>query len=91
MSLSFNYNLLFVGRLVLGKRIELLLETFVLLRKIIKDVSLIIIGDGPKQSIVKEYMENHSNIIELGVIYDEELVAKYLYASDLQLHLGYVG
>jgi glycosyltransferase involved in cell wall biosynthesis len=46
--------ILFTGRLMPGKRVDLLVEAFAQLKKVQKDLSLLIVGEGPvKQKLIK--------------------------------------
>ncbi|MFB6317439.1 glycosyltransferase family 4 protein [Saccharicrinis sp. FJH54] len=84
------YNLIFVGRLLENKGIDLMLEVFKLLNEDL-DIALHIIGDGPQKNFVEHEAATSENIHYHGQIYDEELLSKYLFCSDLFVMLGYVG
>jgi glycosyltransferase involved in cell wall biosynthesis len=84
------FNLIFIGRLVPAKRLDLLLEAF----KGISgkyDVALHIIGNGPEEEKIEAEAAAHDNILYHGPIHDLELSSKYLFASDLMVMPGYVG
>jgi len=73
---------LFVGGLIPEKKIYLLIDSFVYLRKKYDKIKLIIIGDGPLRSQVQEKLKiiYDLNIIYLGRIVDG--VDPYFAASD---------
>ncbi|MCA9733617.1 glycosyltransferase [candidate division KSB1 bacterium] len=83
------YHLIYIGRLVKDKRIDLIVEVFIaLLSKF--DIALHIIGSGPEL----KYIEQNLHLTGLyyhGAIYDDEINGKYLFASDIVLNPGYVG
>lgn len=84
------YNLLFIGRLLKDKRIDLLLDSFLLIEKKF-DVALYIIGEGEEITLINEYKKKYKNIFALGAMFDDTITGKYLYASDIMLIPGYVG
>lgn len=90
LGISSRFNLIYMGRLLPEKRIDLLLESFKLLSGRF-DVSLHIIGDGPEMVRVREYQADCQAIYAYGAIYDEELLGRYLFVSDMLLNPGYVG
>lgn len=59
LDLSFRY-LLYVGRLTKNKGIELLLDVFLEISKEIKDMKLIIIGDGPLSDYINSFITKNS-------------------------------
>jgi glycosyltransferase involved in cell wall biosynthesis len=83
------YNLIFTGRLLKDKRIDLILDSFALLSKNF-DVALHFIGDGPEQELISEYSSDLT-VINHGAIFEEGRIGKFLYASDLYLMPGYIG
>lgn len=84
-------NLIFIGRLVKEKRIEVLLQAFAELRDRDVDASLTIVGDGPERPVVEDAVRKVDRIRFLGSIYDEIVLAKMLLASDLLVIPGRVG
>jgi glycosyltransferase involved in cell wall biosynthesis len=73
---------IFVGGLIPEKKVDLLIDSFIELRKKFDKIKLIIIGDGPlKQMIIEKLKTNNDlNIIYLGRIMDG--VDTYFAASD---------
>lgn len=65
--------ILFLGRLALEKRIDLLIESFARLRQKHHKLSLLIVGDGPDNatSILKRLAQPISNIYFTGFVYGE--------------------
>jgi glycosyltransferase involved in cell wall biosynthesis len=84
------YHLVFVGRLLPEKRLDLLLETFSLLIGKL-DVALHIIGDGPGIRLLEAHPFYKKSIFHYGALYDETISGKFLFASDLFVMPGYVG
>jgi glycosyltransferase involved in cell wall biosynthesis len=84
------YNLIYVGRLLGNKRIELLLEAFELLSPRF-DVGLHIIGDGPEKALVEEYKKRIPSIHTYGAVFEEERLARHIFGADLIVNPGYVG
>jgi glycosyltransferase involved in cell wall biosynthesis len=84
------FNLIFIGRLLPDKGIELMINT---IHNLVKDcdIALHIIGSGEKETFIKQDKLFNKNIFYYGAIYDIETTGKYLYASDLFLMPGYVG
>ena len=71
---------IYVGRTSDQKGIPLLLKTFDLLQK-----KLLIIGDGPLNSLVDEYVQRNENIEFLGKLSLDETYKKIAYAKALIL------
>lgn len=84
------FNIIYTGRLLKTKRIDLLLSSFELLMRSF-NVGLHIIGDGPEINLIKQYQSKIKSIYSYGAIYDEELLGQYIYASDVTVIPGYVG
>ena len=89
--LNFKY-LIFIGRIERRKRIDLLLEAFSLIikNKQYSSLRLYIIGDGLSLNELKNKYKN-PNVIFLGAIYDERIIADYLYNAELLVSPGHVG
>lgn len=82
---DFRY-LLFVGRLTKNKGIELLLEIFNEINLEIKDLKLIIIGEGNLSNWIKNFIKNHNlegKIIMTGRLSHEETCYYYNVATVL--------
>jgi glycosyltransferase involved in cell wall biosynthesis len=90
LGIKSRFVIVYSGRLLKSKRIDLLLQTYALL-SVNHDVELHIIGDGPEMVVVKEYQKTFAGIVLYGAIYDERAVGKIIYASDLMLMPGYIG
>lgn len=84
--------ILFLGRLIPRKGVELLLDTFSSIRSDTKAV-LCIIGDGPERSSMEAHVQSESipDVRFLGAVTDKELLAPYLYSADVMLIPGYLG
>jgi glycosyltransferase involved in cell wall biosynthesis len=67
--------LLFIGRLVPSKRLDLLLEYYRALKAEIPDLRLTIIGDGPEANRVRKAAASNADIRWCGALVDEEDIA----------------
>jgi glycosyltransferase involved in cell wall biosynthesis len=83
--------ILFIGRLIPNKRIELLLNYFQELRKKNPDLRLLIIGDGPEAHLVKKHMETDSNIEWFGALSDEAEIAPVMKRANVVINPGASG
>lgn len=72
--------LLFIGRLVRYKRLDLLFEYFEAMRSRLC-LNLTIIGDGPLAGLVQENCKNDAGVTWLGALSDEEQIGKAMDAS----------
>jgi glycosyltransferase involved in cell wall biosynthesis len=81
-NLSDHTTFLFVGGLILEKKVNLLIDSFIELLKKYDKIKLLIIGDGPLKLMVKEKLKVNDDlkIIFLGRIIDG--VDPYFAASD---------
>ena len=70
---------IYAGGLIPEKRVDLLIEAFISLRRRYRNIKLLIIGDGPLQKELQE-MATDKNIRFLGRIIDD--VDQYFAASD---------
>ncbi|KPL19298.1 MAG: hypothetical protein AMJ92_03935 [candidate division Zixibacteria bacterium SM23_81] len=84
------YHLIFIGRLVKGKRIDLLLSVFEKLQSKF-DIALHVIGTGPEVEVIKEHCHKLPSLYYHGAIFDSKVTGKYLYASDLFINPGHIG
>ena len=75
--------LLFIGRLVPSKRIDLLLEYYKKLRHKFSDISLNIIGDGPEAHLVQAAMQVSPEIIWSGPLSVEAEIADHMRQAQL--------
>ncbi len=91
LGIKHDFNIVFIGRLIRGKRIDILFDCFNFVSKKI-NVGLHIVGDGPEKYRVMRQIRNKPNDIYYhGAVYDDILKGKILYISDLTLNPGYVG
>jgi len=79
---------IYVGGLIPEKRVDLLIEAFISLRRHHRDIKLLIIGDGPSVEELKT-MATDRNIIFLGRILDD--VDPYFAAADIMVLPGIGG
>lgn len=86
--------LVFVGRLTITKKLQLLVNSALYLNKDDVKFNLLIIGDGDeRESLVKLGQRGTSDgwLCLIGPCYDETLIGKYLYFADLCISPGNVG
>lgn len=75
--------LLFIGRLIPIKRVDLCLRYFKEMKKMLPDLRLIIIGDGPEENIVKNESKRDKSIKWMGSIVDENIIAQNMIESHI--------
>jgi len=83
--------ILFIGRLVSNKRLDLLLKYHQKLKKKLVGSRLIIIGDGPKAEEVKNFTKADDSICWKGAIINEAEIARYMRQAHLILIPGWSG
>jgi glycosyltransferase involved in cell wall biosynthesis len=84
----------FIGRLTKEKKLELLIEAITELGKRGLHINLLFIGDGTEKIRLEEIAEKEireKKIVFLGAIYTENVIARYLTASDLCVSPGNIG
>ncbi len=84
-------NLLFIGRLVANKRLELLFEYFKAIKQITPGASLTIIGDGPRSDLVKSAVKNDPDIRWTGAIVDEAAISVEMQRAHVVFVPGWSG
>jgi 1,2-diacylglycerol 3-alpha-glucosyltransferase len=84
------FNLIFIGRLLPDKRINMLIKVFEILNYEF-DIALHIIGNGKEDVFIKQHKLYQKNIFYYGAIYEDAITSKYLFASDLFIMPGYIG
>jgi len=75
--------IMFIGRLIPSKRLDMLFQYFKVLKKKIPNVKLIIIGDGPNADLVKKEAKNDQNIFWRGAIVDENRICQEMLNTHL--------
>lgn len=89
-----NKTLIFIGRLTVGKRLELLLEALKILKGREEMYNLILVGDGEMKDSLKKYVEDNDiadSVWFFGGCYDELKNAELIYNADLCVSPGNVG
>jgi glycosyltransferase involved in cell wall biosynthesis len=86
-----NHRIIHVGRLVKWKRVDLLIEASIELRKKYNDFELIIVGSGPELENLKKQAESYSFIQFTGAIYDGQKLGQYLNESSVYVLAGMGG
>ena len=77
-----DHRLVFVGRLVEKKGILYAIDAVAIIKKVIPDIELIIVGDGPKMPMIKQKITQHGleqNITLAGSLANHEL--PFIYSS----------
>jgi glycosyltransferase involved in cell wall biosynthesis len=69
------FHLLFIGRLIPSKRIDLAIQYFETLQRTQKGIKLTVIGDGPLAEKVEQAAAKNSDITWLGAITEESKIA----------------
>jgi glycosyltransferase involved in cell wall biosynthesis len=86
--------LVFIGRLVSSKRVDILLRAISQLRVVNIYANLIVIGEGDEKGFLLKLVNELSLddcVHFTGEIYEEMEIAKYLHISDLMVSPGNVG
>lgn len=84
-------SILFIGRLILSKRIPDLLTYYSELKKAIPNLVLDIIGDGPESYLVKSAISSDSSINWHGTLVDEADIAPIIARASLVFIPGHSG
>ena len=86
-----NMGLLFIGRLVEKKRLDLLFNYYKVLLQDLPDLMLHIIGDGPMASMVQVESQTNPNIIWYGSLTNEKELSEIFAQSALVFVPGHSG
>ena len=87
-----NYTILFIGRLVKNKKIEILLAYFIKLkRKMNRKLNLIIIGDGPQNTIINKILKTEPNIRWVGSLTNESEISPFMKEANIVFNPGHSG
>ncbi len=89
-----NKNIVFIGRLTQGKRLDLLLEAIEQMRNRGHNINLTFIGDGQdRESLERKVAEKNlsSQVWFYGPCYDEYRNAEMIYNADLCVSPGFIG
>lgn len=92
----FNNNnpvLIFIGRLTYAKKLDLLIEAQIILENKNLSVNLVFIGEGEAEINLRNKVDISmiDRVCFLGSIYEEQMIAPYLYHADLCVSPGFVG
>lgn len=87
-------NLVFIGRLIATKKLDMIIRAMIPLRNMGIRVNMTYVGDGPSratlEALVKE-CELQENVWFYGPCYEEKQIAQMIYNSDLCVSPGEVG
>lgn len=83
--------ILFIGRIVANKRLDLLLKYHGELKKNLPSIRLIVIGDGPEANRLKLIAKSDQSVCWEGAIVDEPEIAQYMRSAHLVLVPGWSG
>jgi glycosyltransferase involved in cell wall biosynthesis len=87
-------NIIFVGRMLQSKILpNKFIEIIQLLNQKLNDLEFHFIGDGEEYKNLKRKVNELkiNNVKFYGAVFDDEIVGKYLFCSDLLLNPGYLG
>lgn len=88
-------NLLFIGRLVMRKKIKLLFDYYYDIKSSManygKKITLSIIGDGPLKDVVVSYVEDDDDIKWEGAVVDESKISEIMSKANFVINLGASG
>lgn len=85
--------IIFVGRLIWDKQVDMLVKSFVDVKNKITDCALFIVGDGPLRKNLEVLCEQLSlkDVFFTGSILDDEAIGELLYISDVMVMPGRLG
>lgn len=89
-----NTNVVFIGRLTKEKKLKMLLESIVILKRHNININVTFIGDGIMRSQLEELTSElglQDTVWFYGALYDEKKIAEFLYNADLCVSPGNVG
>lgn len=89
-----NINVVFIGRLTKEKKLQMLLDSIVILKQQGINANVSIIGDGVDRNHLEKIAHNLSlekEVWFVGSCYDENKIADFLYNADLCVSPGNVG
>lgn len=84
-------SILFIGRLIPSKRVDVLLEYYRELKKRLPALTLTIIGDGPEASLVKSAADKDPGIHWKGAVVDEAAIAPIMRCAQVVFLPGLSG
>lgn len=80
----YEYDVIFVGRLIPEKNVDVLLKTMKVVKEEIPDLRILIIGDGPEKSKLMSFASKlglSKNVTFMGFLEDYEEVISYMKSS----------
>jgi glycosyltransferase involved in cell wall biosynthesis len=83
--------ILFIGRLIPSKRLDLLLEYYRELKKKLPGLELVVVGDGPEAPLVREAAEKDPAVHWKGAVVDEAAIAEVMRGVQLVFLPGLSG
>lgn len=89
-----NPNLVFIGRLAIRRKLDMLVNAAAILRNRGKEVNVTFIGAGPALDLIKRTTDETAmteRVWLYGPLYDEARIAEFLYNADLVVSPGGMG
>jgi len=88
-----SYIIIFIGRLIKDKKVEMVLDIFSRVQKKSKNCALVIVGDGSEMAYLKRLNRilRLKYVYFLGEIIDVRQTGELLFIADILLNPGYVG
>ncbi|MBR3492658.1 MAG: glycosyltransferase [Bacteroidales bacterium] len=87
-------NLVFIGRLIADKKLDMIIGAMSLLRDKGMKMNMTYVGDGPKKAVL-EALAKKSGLMEnvwfYGSCYEEKQIAQFIYNADLCVSPGAIG
>ena len=83
--------IVFLGRLVRGKQVEVLFDYFARIRDRVPHAQLIVVGDGPLRRELSARIKPGAGIVMTGAIYDERQIAALMQPARVVFLPGYSG
>ena len=84
-------SVLYIGRLVAGKDVEVLPAVFEALRVRVPAAQLIVVGDGPLAATLRRDMAGRDGVVMTGPVYDERRIACLMSVCRFVFIPGYAG
>ena len=87
-------NLVFIGRLISSKKLDMIIRTMLLLRNKGIQTNMTFVGDGPDKARLEALVHEsklEENVWFYGPCYEESQIAQFIYNADLCVSPGEIG